>query len=390
MSYLTSHRKVAEAKYGNRGPTAFKTPEPYKPTVQRPIPANENYPRPANDNRKQAQRIAELARKQGLRAGGARILSRFPWMLAAQEAARLSVMFGPNSEGAVQYVNPFTTGQIPAGGWSYIWTCQFVHPGGPPTHMAWFTNAPPTGFCPGATGSGAAADFHPLGAAIPPNIGGFVAMRQSGWTPTGDALWAWIDIFSRPTPGQRVSPFPNNRPWLNWPGTTNPNLLPIGQVMGLPLPVPLALAPYRANDPIGSQRTYGPRKGSITPRRPPGKGEKEVKLRANSLLALRVLQKLSHGATELIDYIDAVHDALPKKHQAKARFIEGGLGWRKASPQAKAQAVWQNFGELDWNDVAINLIKNEVGDRILGRANAKADAALNAAPGGRITRGIAF
>jgi len=102
-----------------------------------------------------------------------------------------------------------------------------------------------------------------------------------------------------------------------------------------------------------------------------------------------VLQKALHATTELLDHLDSFHDALPKQFQAKGGFIKG-LGFRNATPQAKARAVMQNFDKLDWNEVVKNIIANEIEDRTLGRANAKADRFLNNTPIGRITRGIAF
>ena len=194
------------------------------------------------------------------------------------------------------------------------------------------------------------------------------------WRPGGGANPNYV-------PKRSIPRLPRPLPVLD------PNNLPIAMPIPLPVPIPTALVPYRANDPIGSQRTNGDSRPVVPPRRPPPPREKEVKLRAIRG-ALAIVQAAGHAVTEGLDYLDAIHDALPGKFKAKPMF-KGGQ-WYSASPQAKADAIWRNFDKIDWNDAIKNLAMNELLDRVLGRANGAADRALNQSPIGRITRGIAF
>jgi hypothetical protein len=72
------------------------------------------------------------------------------------------------------------------------------------------------------------------------------------------------------------------------------------------------------------------------------------------------IQRLAHTATEAIDFIDAFHDALPSKYQAK-------LG---ATPQEKAAAVYRHLDKMDVEKAILNLLINHVTDSVLGRSNA--------------------
>ena len=73
-----------------------------------------------------------------------------------------------------------------------------------------------------------------------------------------------------------------------------------------------------------------------------------------------MLQKIAHTATEAIDFIDALHDALPKRFQAKG----------DATPQQKAQAVYRHINEIDVELAMRNLIINHITDSVIGRSNA--------------------
>lgn len=171
----------------------------------------------------------------------------------------------------------------------------------------------------------------------------------------------------------------------------DPLTLPIKWPMPLPVPIPATLTPYRTDHPFVRQTAnHAVKRTPIVVRGPTPPGEKETKLRAGggALRAILALQKVAHMATEWIDVIDALHDALPKEFQAGPTYHDGR--WWKASPQAKAKAIWHNVEHMNWGDAALNLAKNEIGDRVLGRANARVDEYLNQSPVGRINRGLAF
>lgn len=380
MTYLTAHRASAVRKYGNGSERQrpSQLPRPYRPDTRVPGAANDNFPRPANDNLPRPRGPSVLSPK------GLRLLSRFPWLIfdrAYEEWFRF------NEGRLLESMTPWNPAAM---GWQ---------PDNPPscgglvsTHMtqaSGFCNAPrstPAVCFSGSIVSAARGVGETLG------VGCRLTVMRNTHSVLGVPRYAateywWWDTTVSPVPVGRPlrSPYPRFPPAKP---VIDPNDLPIYWPVPLPVPVPTVLVPHLQDDPIGSTRNNGDTLPVSPPRRPPPPPTKEVKLRALAG-AVGVLQRLGHATTELLDHIDSFHDALPKSKQARPKFIKG-LGWRKASPQDKVRAVMQNFGDLDWNDVIKNIAKNEIEDRTLGRANAGADRFLNNAPGGRITRGIAF
>lgn len=387
MPGIGSYRRQS-LKYGDGGRRAFNTPDPYKPNTK-PKEANDNARPPANDNFRQlteaGRRIAE---------------TRYPLLRYSRTALDLWRFAHAGLESGAP-----DTGYDPwnqPGGWVYSWIC----PRGPndgATHVSYRVGSGGAFVCPAeAFDTGAL----PIGA--PPQIPGSPGVNPADigvmytsvfvGVQAGQPVYKPLDWWSRATPtssadanvGLRLNTMPNHKVL---PGRVviSPDELPILQPIGYPLPIPLALAPYRANDPIGSQRNNGDRRDPTKSSDlvgPPPRGTKEAKLNPVGSVGWRAVRALHHATTEGLDLVDVFHDALPKKLQAKATFHDGK--WWKASPQAKVEAVWKNFDQLDWSEVGVNAIKNEIEDRILGRANAKADRALNNSPIGRITRGIAF
>lgn len=367
MSYLTAYRSQS-AKYGGDGVKAFKPPPaPYKPATRPPF-ANDNVPRPANDN---------LARVGGLGSWSRRgrlIIRRNPWLNALEFGLDLwRLQNNNNSLGQVSQMSG--------------WTLQTVCAGGGPTHYNGSIGTGPWSSTP-CFGSFLDSTAVPINAPFPFSWGRIRFERLTGTYSSGSPLYGTISYYHRPArvaAGTRLfrqaQRTPAPRPVLE------PALLPILMPMPLPLPVPLALVPHRLNDPLGSQRNNGDKRPRITPRQPPPKDTKEKKVRALSGL-VGLIQSGGHVLTEALDLLEALHDALPKDYQAKAVF-KGGKWWN-ATPQAKAEAIYNNFDKMNLNDAVKNLIANEIGDRILGRANARVDQALNRTPIGRITRGVAF
>lgn len=92
-------------------------------------------------------------------------------------------------------------------------------------------------------------------------------------------------------------------------------------------------------------------------RRPPKQGEKEKKRRLPWPVIRQVITRLYDASTEAKDVVDALFDALPKSRQC------GGA----KSMNDRAYCVWKNMQYVDIDKAIWNLIKNEIGDRIVGR-----------------------
>ena len=380
MTYLTAHRASAVAKYGDNSQRQrpSQLPRPYRPDTRIPGAANDNIRPPANDNFPRPGKSRVLSPK------GMRLLTRFPWLIFD---VAFEEWFKYNEGRLIETMSPFNPGgqgwqpDVPA-------VCSALAS----TH---FTQA--SGFCaaprttPAVCFSGSIVSAaRGLGEAL--GTGCRLTVMRHTHSLLGVPRYAateywWWDTTVSPVPSGRPlrNPAPRFRPARP---VIDPNDLPIYWPVPLPVPIPTVLVPTLLDDPIGSTRNNGDTVPVSPPRRPPPPATKEVKLRAITGV-VAIAQKAMHATTELLDHIDSFHDALPDSKKARPKFIKG-LGWRKASPQDKVRAVMQNFDALDWNEVIKNVAKNELEDRILGRANAGADRALNRSPIGRITRGFAF
>lgn len=376
MTYLTAHRASAR-KYDNPGKGLSNLPRPYAPDTRIPGAANDNFPRPANDNLRRPTPPRMPLTPKGMR------------VLNALKSYRSAIdVFGFYSQAEDAFIQRLVGAYTPHN--FSGWILQNICSGDTITH---YTQA--SGFCnaPGSNGvcfSGSISSAaRPVGLPYS-NIGCRLTNMRLTHHVLGVPRYKAVSYYWRPTPfspGAFRRPLPRTRPRP----VLSPHLLPIRWYGPDPVPLPTVLVPHRVNDApgLGSERNNGDVKPRFVPRRPPeGPHVKEVKLRAISGV-VAIAQKAMHATTELLDHIDSFHDALPKQYQAKGGFVPG-LGFRNATPQAKVQAVMKNFDKLNWNDVIKNVAKNEIEDRILGRANAKADRALNNSPIGRITRGFAF
>lgn len=367
MSYLAAYRQGSR-KYGTGGDKHSNSPSPYKPSTK-PAGANDNSPRPANDNRRRPS-LRPLARLARLHPAARLMLIAFdnlnlvrrnePQVYGHTKFALTggwtihNQCFGvscpqtsrtPETHMSIGTIFSCTCGTQPTPSWRHISDPRGLE--NATSIVTWHYNVPGTISGPLA----AAATYRRVG------TGAWQAWRKPVWT------------MPKPMP------------------VIDPHLLPIMLPMQLPLPHPAAVPRY-FNDPLGSQRTNGDVRPRFVVRGPPPLGTKEKKLRAIGAYAA-IAQKAMQATTEGLDYLDALHDALPDKFKARPKWTKE-LGWRAASPQAKARALYDNFDQINWNEAVKNLIFNEVGDRILGRANAKADKFLNNTPFGRITRGVAF
>lgn len=100
-------------------------------------------------------------------------------------------------------------------------------------------------------------------------------------------------------------------------------------------------------------------------REPPGPRVKEKKVRSKFA---RVVGAIVNEVSETTDYIDAVFKALPKKRRPR---------WMKR-PDQRIHQIWTHWDELDWEQVAINLVLNEIEDRSIGYLGKKSKQAREA------------
>ena len=200
-----------------------------------------------------------------------------------------------------------------------------------------------------------------------------------GWpTPTAHqfspiAEWRRTEVSGTPVEDPNVVQAPQYWPEPWRPPAGRPRTRPRKRPRQRPSFPGLPFEPIA--EPNGPPRTPLPRSQTLTitpgikgqvssnpyiARRPPGPGVKERKVKSNAPGLLLMLQKIAHTATEAIDFIDALHDALPKRFQAKG----------DATPQQKAQAVYRHINEIDVELAIRNLIINHITDSVIGRSNA--------------------
>lgn len=341
MSYLTAYRAGSQ-KYGGDRSKHSNVPGPYKPKTK-PDVANDNEPRPANDNRRRLKKLSQYTAK------GARYLRRSPLHdIGGRLLEDLILLYGPlSSVGTMENL----------AGWTLHKFCALS---GPPTHVVQDgTNPNPTATTyacvSGQVSSGAFGIMLPM----PANVRNFCTGEISNYSLAGVPRYRHGTTYKRPNSSTQPVRRHVHRSY------PKPHLvpLPIYQPMQLPFPIPYALVPYRANDPLGSQRTQGDRRLKRYLRLKPPPGTKERKVRGIAA----VVQALQHAASEGLDLLDAIHDALPKGLQAKA-VMKGGKWWN-ASPQAKLAAIANNFGDLDLNEAFFNVVQNHFEDKLIGTAS---------------------
>lgn len=105
---------------------------------------------------------------------------------------------------------------------------------------------------------------------------------------------------------------------------------------------------------------------------PPGPGEKERKTIANPKSGGLVSWAVG-TVTESIDFIEALHDALPD--DVKRHYYKDSKGkWRRAKPSASTMLkdLYKNFDKLDLNEALKNVIINQLQDAIIGKLGARA------------------
>lgn len=105
----------------------------------------------------------------------------------------------------------------------------------------------------------------------------------------------------------------------------------------------------------------------------PGKRVKEKKFALT--ISDTLLGFIFNGVTELLDFLDCMHKALPKDKRAKPWFDDrrdtiqryGHGVWKKPSPQDKAKAVYTHFDLIDGPSFMVCLLTNASSDRLEGK-----------------------
>lgn len=205
-------------------------------------------------------------------------------------------------------------------------------------------------------------------------------------TPTELPLTAPGVIPARPLwPGKAI-------PWMPH---IDPERIPIAQPVPDPVPIPYWFIPYRVASPGHSNK---PARGPLSPRwvtpdpryarnpgptfvwkfdpsagpnqqpkvqvkpgkfvktGPPGPGTKERKFVIHNQ---GQVARVFSVATEVIDAIEALYEALPPELRKRPkRFV----GWK-----GQAEAVYHHWDRINWNTAWENLVANEIEDRIVGK-----------------------
>lgn len=214
----------------------------------------------------------------------------------------------------------------------------------------------------------------------------------------------WLD---KPTDGQEAYPprlraIPKQAPALAV--AVDPFLMPVEGGLLEPEPIPYRLRPHRQPNPFRSpseqsHRGYdasedfggAPDAEQALPfrvRQPAAKGTREAKI----FVAMPIFAQIITGAvTETGDFIDALHDALPKHAQYFAiygnRFFRDK--WKKDTHARfiarKANLVWTYFDLIDWKKAGNNIVRNEIIDQTGGFVGRKAKRAAQKM---RLTHGL--
>lgn len=176
-----------------------------------------------------------------------------------------------------------------------------------------------------------------------------------------------------------VAAYPDSVPAAQRNPTRYPRyVIPVPEAFTSPLPDPAAFAepagpvvpppdlPLYA-EPAIERRPNGQVVEAVHYNVRPKPGEKERKRRVPIGAAASLASKIFHAATEGMDFVDVIFEALPKNRQEGAK-----------RPDQKLKAIWDYFDELDWGDVAANFVINQLEDRIVGTI-------MSAEAGGSVT-----
>lgn len=161
------------------------------------------------------------------------------------------------------------------------------------------------------------------------------------------------------------------------PGVTSPpkpKPAPIVDDRQRPMPPPMVIGP-----PGTVTDTTTRPDGTVRPpndthtNSPPAPGDKERKVIANPRSS-SLVSWLVGTVTESIDFIEALHDALPKDRQATSWYKDKNGKWRKANPSAQKQldALYKNIDKLDVKQALKNVLINQLQDALIGKLGSRA------------------
>lgn len=383
MAYPVAYRKGASPAPGVPG---FQGDRPALP----PKPANDNWPpsrwdppKPANDNEKGLGGVGPKAKpfaRRGMR------LARF-FNRANRFGNFADMIVNAKWYWDVSQLEPQpVAAPVPDGG-SAGWTLALNCGCGPPSYFSSGVKFTDCGGCVALPGGGALKNAIYGGNASQASLGVMSVLPRR--YVNGSELEVRVQFWTRPFGLRGPFPFRYNLAfpaehqalWTEVYPLTRP-----GQ-QAVTKPLPWSLIPYRRLNPWlspteQSNRFYdlgrsprhwpdvtsanftapGMNPGPVTPHKPvpPGKGVKERKTRLRKGAA--AVLKAAYTASEAIDAIDAVHDALPSKYQAP----------KGATPQEKLAAIYRHSDKLDMNEVVLNLIKNHIIDYVIGSASGRA------------------
>lgn len=354
----------------SEGPLPWEIPNPRNPQI--PPPANDNVPIPANDNTPTVREIPinpdGVIQRAAIRTAIRVVAGRTAFgRILDLTYTTLSLIDQINR-------NQYKRDVIETwGAWCIKRDCRWKYKYDGPSTI-WLGG-------PGGCDSygtvcqqqGGIKHAYPADTNYPPSGAGIVVGPD--WPPTGNMLpRVWLGRVSSHT----VAPFVHQVPdWFVRPVTPvvrDPWFLPIGQPVVAP---PHSHAPGlpenrpRPTEEISSG-SYGSTVSAVDPvpvtpsnPRPPTEGEKEKKGKISK--AISIALKVAFEATEAIDFIDAVFDALPKKYH-KGRL----------TPQAKLRLIYLHSDEIDLNKMVLNVLANHYSDLVIGRLSAITDAELQA------------
>lgn len=173
-----------------------------------------------------------------------------------------------------------------------------------------------------------------------------------------------------------------------------PSITPRWRPVTPRLRIPFALAPYQPSTAgtavPGRQASYGtlprtdtrgvrrwPNPDVTKPSEPPGPKVKERKAKLPKWFAM--LAEAAWEATEVVDLIDALFEALPEDVQASVprTAVTSPSAWkpgiRYAGPLDRARHLYNNLHRLDIEEAVINVVINQIEDALWGRFFGGAD-----------------
>lgn len=97
-------------------------------------------------------------------------------------------------------------------------------------------------------------------------------------------------------------------------------------------------------------------------------GTKERKTRLSP--AISAILKGVSKATEGVDFVNALYDALPPQYRPRYRKTKHEK--RAVTPQEKMKALWENADKIDISEAIENLISNQIEDYVYGKIGQQA------------------